>query len=200
MPFRHFKFHRFIRVFSRLRRRTDGTSAPSFEHSKADEDKTVPAFARRFDPSGEDSDGQAAMNSTRRRMNFNSRPGFAHSIQGQLLRQSERHEVAIFLRDGALWVADFIDGDGRLVEATTWFRFNCGPLSSSHAQRRLVLESAIPLSEELAERIERLHPSADARNAGTVALLLESVAAHLLPGRLASVVASRLRRRGKSTD
>jgi len=128
-------------------------------------------------------------------MNISSRSGFAHSIQGQLLRQSERHEVAIFLRDGALWVADFIDGDGRLVDATTWFRFNCGALSSQHARRRMVLESAIPLSEELAERIERLHQPAGARNARAIVLMFESVVAHLLPGRLASVVASRLRRR-----
>jgi len=33
-------------------------------------------------------------------------------IQGQLLRQSERREVAIYLRDGQLWIADFIDGIG----------------------------------------------------------------------------------------
>ena len=31
----------------------------------------------------------------------------ARSIQGQLLRQRERREVAIFLRDGGLWVAGF---------------------------------------------------------------------------------------------
>ena len=36
---------------------------------------------------------------------------FTHSIQGQILRRSERREVAIFLRDRALWVADFIDGE-----------------------------------------------------------------------------------------
>lgn len=83
----------------------------------------------------------------------------ASSIQGQLLRHSERREVAIFLRDGALWVADFIDGDGELVEATTWFRFNCGSLCSPHARRRMVLESAVPLSADLVEKIGRLHVS-----------------------------------------
>ena len=35
---------------------------------------------------------------------------FAKSIQGQLLQQSKRPEVANFLRDGTLWVADFVDG------------------------------------------------------------------------------------------
>jgi hypothetical protein len=79
------------------------------------------------------------------------------SMQGQVLRLSERREVAIFLRDGALWVADFVDGDGALMDAITWFRyFNCGAQPTADARRRLVLESATPLSEELVERIERL--------------------------------------------
>ena len=82
--------------------------------------------------------------------------GSIHPLQGQLLRRSERREVAIFLRDGALWVADFIDGNGQLIDATTWFRFNCGALSSSHARHRMLHESAIPLSEELVQRIEGL--------------------------------------------
>ena len=46
-------------------------------------------------------------------------------IQGQLLRLSARREVAIYLRGGQLWVADFIDGHGELVDPETWFRFNC---------------------------------------------------------------------------
>jgi hypothetical protein len=78
-------------------------------------------------------------------------------IQGQVLRVSQRREAAIYLRKGTLWVADFIDGDGEIVEATTWFRFNCGALSAYHAQRRMVRESAIPLSAELVDRIETLH-------------------------------------------
>ena len=78
-------------------------------------------------------------------------------IQGQVLRMSQRREAAIYLRKGTLWVADFIDGDGEIVEATTWFRFNCGALSAYHARRRMVRESAIPLSSELVNRIETLH-------------------------------------------
>jgi hypothetical protein len=50
----------------------------------------------------------------------------ASSIQGQILRRSERREVAIYLRDGELWIADFIDGIGELIEPAAWFRFNCG--------------------------------------------------------------------------
>ncbi len=86
-------------------------------------------------------------------------------IQGQVLRMSQRREAAIYLRKGTLWVADFIDGDGEIVEATTWFRFNCGALSAYHARRRMVRESAIPLSAELVDRIETLHrPAQQAKN------------------------------------
>ena len=96
-------------------------------------------------------------------LNIDSDPGFTRSVQGQLLRQSDCREVAIFLRDGALWVADFIDGEGQLIDAATWFRFNCGTLASPQARRRMVLESATPLSKELAAKIQRLHHCATMR-------------------------------------
>jgi hypothetical protein len=85
-----------------------------------------------------------------------SEQGASHSVQGQLLRRSARREVAIFLRDGALWVADFVDGHGELIDAPTWFRFNCGTEATPQTQRRMVLESAVPLSADLVDRIERL--------------------------------------------
>src|SRR5260370_31970165 len=81
-------------------------------------------------------------------------------IQGQMLRLSEHHAVAIYLRDGVMWIADFVDGQGTLVDANTWFRFNCGTLGNSHALRRMALESATPISLELSERIEALHCAA----------------------------------------
>jgi hypothetical protein len=56
-------------------------------------------------------------------------------------------------------VADFIDGHGELVDAATWFRFHCGTSAKGHARRRMVLESAIPLSAQLVARIEYLHQS-----------------------------------------
>ncbi|HET9578937.1 MAG TPA: hypothetical protein VFP44_13970 [Usitatibacter sp.] len=77
-------------------------------------------------------------------------------VQGQILRRSKRREVAIFLRDGRLWIADFIDGQGALVDAATWFRFNCPAGPSESAYRRMTLESAEPMSGELIGRIERL--------------------------------------------
>ena len=81
----------------------------------------------------------------------------AASIQGQILRRSERREVAIYLRDGELWIADFIDGVGELIEPAAWFRFNCGTPWARRTHRRMLFESAMPLSADLAARIECLH-------------------------------------------
>jgi hypothetical protein len=125
----------------------------------------------------------------------------ARPIQGQLLRQSERREVAIFLRDGTLWVADFIDGQGQVIDATTWFRFNCGTLTTSHARRRMVLESAIPLSEELVERIGRLQQPTMVQKGGSMIRLVEALAARLPRSRFAAMVTKRFgRRRTRSAD
>jgi hypothetical protein len=85
------------------------------------------------------------------------RPEKFPPIQGQLLRRSDRREVAIYLRDGRLWIADFIDGVGELIEPADWFRFNCGTPSARRAHRRMLFESAVPLSGDIAAKIERLH-------------------------------------------
>jgi hypothetical protein len=104
-------------------------------------------------------------------------------IQGQLLRLSTHHTVAIYLRQGSLWVADFIDGQGALVDANTWFRFNCGSFTNSHALRRMALESAIPLSADLVERIEGLHQVAAANRSSPWRRFVEAALAHV-PRRL----------------
>jgi hypothetical protein len=80
-----------------------------------------------------------------------------HSIQGQLLRLSAHREVAIYLREGSVWIADFVAGRGVLSAIAPWLRMNCGTTVNLEAARRTVLESAIPLSAELAARIEALH-------------------------------------------
>jgi len=107
--------------------------------------------------------------------------GVSGPLFGQLLRHSERREVAIFLRDGVLWVADFIDGQGELVEATIWFRFHCGAHSTRQARSRMVRESATPLSADLVQRIERLpRPRA-----------IRKTRRHRLVDRLVAVIAKR---------
>ena len=92
-------------------------------------------------------------------MALNPEHRFVCALQGQILRLSERREAAIYLRNGKLWVADFIDGCGELIDAAKWFRFNCGSRASPHARRRMAIESAIPLYEQLEKRIEELHRS-----------------------------------------
>jgi hypothetical protein len=86
--------------------------------------------------------------------------GATGSIQGQVLRRSAHREVAIYLRAGELWIADFVDGDGRLMPVATWLRFNCATRASAQAQARMVRECAIPLSQDLVSKIEELHRQA----------------------------------------
>ena len=116
-------------------------------------------------------------------------------IQGQMLRLSKHHEVAIYLSNGRVWVADFIDGQGALVDATTWFRFNCGTLANSHALRRMARESAIPLSQEIVDRIEVLHRGSDTQGRRPLDRLVETIIASLPQGLSATVEAHRVRRR-----
>jgi hypothetical protein len=112
-------------------------------------------------------------------LNDNPEQRFARSIQGQVLRLSERRMAAIFLHDEALWVADFIDGQGELVDAITWFRFHCGSVSTGQARRRMVLDAATPLSEEVVDRIAHLRRPARAHPCVAVMRLIEGFAAHL---------------------
>jgi hypothetical protein len=93
----------------------------------------------------------------RRTVKVHAAGGAMQRIQGQLLRISERREVALYLRDGALWIADFVDDVGALCEVRTWLRFHCSTTASWEPRRRMALESAVPLSEHLVERIEALH-------------------------------------------
>ena len=93
---------------------------------------------------------------------------------------SERREVAIYLRNDRLWVADFIDGRGELIDAITWFRFNCG--THAQARRRMVLESGIPLSAQIMARIEHLHGSPEVRKrspAGRFRAVVDTSRRHL---------------------
>lgn len=130
-------------------------------------------------------------------LNDEPEQAFTRSIQGQLLRLSERREVAIFLRDGVLWVADFIDSQGELIDAITWFRFNCGSLSTWHARHRMLVESATPLSAELVDRIERLQRPAPVRTRIADALVV-AIAACRSRMRQAATAVCRIGRHHKS--
>ena len=77
-------------------------------------------------------------------------------VQGSLLRLSERHEVAIYLREGAGWVADFHDGRATLHSVSEWHGSGSGRMLV-HAQRRDAVETISPLPDEVVQRIESLH-------------------------------------------
>lgn len=77
-------------------------------------------------------------------------------VQGSLLRLSERRQVAIYLREGAGWVADFHDGRATLHSVSEWHGSGSGRMLV-HAQRRDAVESISPLPAEVVQRIESLH-------------------------------------------
>jgi hypothetical protein len=67
-----------------------------------------------------------------------------------------QHQVAIHSRGGELWVAEFRGDHAELVHAATWFRLSCGICHTSFSLHR-ALRSAVPLSNEMAAAIEKLH-------------------------------------------
>ena len=69
-----------------------------------------------------------------------------------LLRIGDRREIAIYLRDGTAWVADFKGSQGEISTAGAWFALNRG-----WALRRAALNAVTPLPQDVEERIERLH-------------------------------------------
>lgn len=125
-----------------------------------------------------------------------SHPGDVH---GHVLLMGERHHIAIYLRRGLTWVAEFKEGYGELTDATTWFRFNCRNLANSHDLRRMALESAMPISAELGLRIEALHAAAIHRRGQTLSELVAAITASVRQSHLATLMAARFRRRRAHT-
>ena len=76
---------------------------------------------------------------------------------GNLLRLGEYREIAIYLRGGAAWVADFRGVRGELFTARGWFALN----GRASLLRRAGLASITPLPAEVIERIARLHGAGD---------------------------------------
>jgi hypothetical protein len=89
-------------------------------------------------------------------MNTTRKCTSAKPIQGSLLRLSEHREVAIYLRDGAGWVADFHNGRATLHSVSEWYSNGSGRMLV-HAQRRDAVETISPLPDEVVKRIESLH-------------------------------------------
>jgi len=86
-------------------------------------------------------------------MNTNRERNGTHPLHGSLLRIGERRELAIYLRDGTAWVADFKGGHGEVSAAGAWFALN----QDRWALRRAALDAITPLPADIVQRIENLH-------------------------------------------
>jgi hypothetical protein len=90
-------------------------------------------------------------------MDANRTPGSTSTIHGTVLRLGDKLAIAIYLRNGAVSVADFRDGSGRIMSLAEWHTVHARRLA--RAQRRDEVEIVSPIPEEVAARIERLHRS-----------------------------------------
>lgn len=77
------------------------------------------------------------------------------AIHGTVLQLGNKLAIAIYLRDGAVSVADFRDGRGRIMSLAEWHTVYARRLA--HAQRRGEVEIVSPMPAEVAARIECLH-------------------------------------------
>ena len=89
-------------------------------------------------------------------MNTTREYASATPIEGNLLRLGERREVAIYLREGVAWVAEFNNGRATLHSVSEWHSSGSGR-ALVHAQRRGEVEIISPLPEAVVQRIEALH-------------------------------------------
>lgn len=77
----------------------------------------------------------------------------AAALQGSLLRLSDSREIALYVRGGVSWAAEFKGRHGDIYTAGEWFRLN-GP---SYARRLMNATATGPLPAETVGRIEALH-------------------------------------------
>ena len=89
-------------------------------------------------------------------MNAKPKCTSASPLHGSLLRLSEQREIAVYLREGAAWVADFDNGHAELHSASACFSIGGGRMLV-HAQRRNAVEPISPLPDEVVLQIESLH-------------------------------------------
>jgi hypothetical protein len=90
-------------------------------------------------------------------MNGNPGANEAAVENGNLLQLGEQREIAIYLRDGVAWVADFRGARGELFTAREWFALN----GCSSLLRRAGRASIEPLPARAIDGIERLHGARD---------------------------------------
>lgn len=96
-------------------------------------------------------------------MNADSETCPAPFLSGHMIDLGAEHSIAIYVRNGVCWVAEFRYGRGEFTCASEWFRFHAGALRYCHNRRAAALKSAMPLTLEMLHRIERLHRQSEAR-------------------------------------
>ena len=88
------------------------------------------------------------------------------TLSGNLLRLGERREIAIYLRGGTAWVAEFKKGHGEVYNPSAWFSLYGRALV--HAQRRGEVNIISPIPGDVVARIERLHLRMEKQNLAPV--------------------------------
>ena len=128
-------------------------------------------------------------------MNTNPERNNTIPLSGNLLRLRARREIAIYLRGGTAWVAEFKNGHGEVHNVSAWFSLYGRALV--HAQRRGEVNIISPIPEDVVARIERLHLHMEEPNDAPVIRRVLAALVGALRGRL--VTATRwltLRSRG----
>jgi hypothetical protein len=133
----------------------------------------------------QDPSGKGAAMSTNR-----ERDG-AGSPRGNLLRLGDGREIAIYRHDDMAWVTEFSDGYARIFAASDWFCVNRG----GRALRSMELATIQPLSDDLAQRIERLHQRRTQARGPLATSPEVATVVDAIRGRLASLLGSLLGRR-----
>ena len=93
-------------------------------------------------------------------MNTNPEQNNSSPLYGSLLRISARREIAIYLRAGTAWVADFKGSHGEISTAGAWFALN----QDRWVLRRAALDAVTPLPQDIEEQIEHLHRRMEKQN------------------------------------
>ena len=84
-------------------------------------------------------------------MNTNPERNNISPLSGNFLRLGERREIAIYLRDGSAWVAEFKKGHGDVYNVSAWFSLYGRALVN--AQRREEVSIISPIPEDVVARI-----------------------------------------------
>ena len=95
-------------------------------------------------------------------MNADSKALAACPIKGHMIALAPGQLIAIYERNGESYVAEFRDGYEKVEYACTWFRFYASALRY-RGNGRAGVDDAMPLTQEMLQKVERLHAEREAR-------------------------------------